>query len=271
MPYHQRTLLALLAPATCLAISLSDFVPRIDDPSSLTPPCAAVYNAPIAGCTASDFSGVGGNCSPTCIGGMINIGTNVYAACAGSTQNNVGVIGAFLNGYGPASLCPDISRGARASSSSGGASATAEATSTPAATNPPSSTRPDVTSLTSETSMLSSLASPPSSLIGITTATDAPPISSEATPTSGIKSVPSVTNMSSVTANPPPALTSSHNTPTPTPTEDCIPNGGGGSIVGEQSCSSDAPAFLTGPGNWSLTLAWWVTSIAALWAAGLLL
>ncbi|KAK4504841.1 hypothetical protein PRZ48_002804 [Zasmidium cellare] len=63
MRFLRPTLALLALPSAILAVSLSDFTPRVSD-DDLPKSCLAVYTQTINGCEGSDF---GGTCSAGCM------------------------------------------------------------------------------------------------------------------------------------------------------------------------------------------------------------
>ncbi|OAL48909.1 hypothetical protein IQ07DRAFT_600776 [Pyrenochaeta sp. DS3sAY3a] len=95
--------LAVLA-GTASAVSLSSFTPRID---ILPSACAAVYNAKIDGCVASDFN-PGATCTSACVQGLVKIGEAVLRSCANVDVGETSIIGVFQNDLGIQALCPGV-------------------------------------------------------------------------------------------------------------------------------------------------------------------
>lgn len=98
---------ALLAlPALTYAVSLNDFVPRVEKVSS---DCRKVYQQNIPDCSESDFTGK--ECSDSCVRGLSSMTGSVKSACGGegileqSDRENQNVLAAFLGDNGPQSLC----------------------------------------------------------------------------------------------------------------------------------------------------------------------
>ncbi|KAL2048377.1 hypothetical protein N7G274_000288 [Stereocaulon virgatum] len=110
------TLLAIILP-TIHAITLSSFQ-AIDGFSTA---CVNAYNTPLSGCTASDFSS--GQCSTTCITFLDSLTNVLNAVCQGSSAYPNTLVGAFFQGEGTATLCPNVvgqeSGGAKGSAPTG--------------------------------------------------------------------------------------------------------------------------------------------------------
>lgn len=103
--YSQLHLICWLTALLCLqqvsAVTLNDFVPRIDD---LTGNCETVYKSSIEGCTSSDFENQ--ECSTECISALRSIGVTVRQSCQGQGKSGT-IIAAFLDGSGTNKLCPN--------------------------------------------------------------------------------------------------------------------------------------------------------------------
>ncbi|KAB2573819.1 hypothetical protein BFW01_g1046 [Lasiodiplodia theobromae] len=97
------SLLPLFA-AAARAVSLSDFTPRVD---GLSDKCSTVYNREIKDCTADDLQ-TGENCSVACISGLLTIASQVKSYCADDDVAETSIIGVFLLGKGPETLCSNI-------------------------------------------------------------------------------------------------------------------------------------------------------------------
>lgn len=95
------TLLTIVLP-TIHAITLSSFQ-AIDGFSTA---CVNAYNTPLSGCTTSDFSS--GQCSTTCITFLDSLTNVLNAVCQGSSAYPNTLVGAFFQGEGTATLCPNV-------------------------------------------------------------------------------------------------------------------------------------------------------------------
>ncbi|KAF7195647.1 hypothetical protein HII31_02965 [Pseudocercospora fuligena] len=175
---------ALLAlPATTLAVSLSDFTPRV---SNLPPRCKAVYTQTVDGCSSTDF-GQGG-CSEACVEGLQAIAADVKSACGNKDITGQNIIVAYLAGSGPSSLCPNAAAILGGSGSSSSDSDSSTSTPSTSASSPPSSssstssmpssTKASATSTTaSSTETVSSLTTAPASSTGLLVDTSSTPSS----------------------------------------------------------------------------------------------
>ena len=110
-------LLALVLPAVN-AITLSQFQP-IDGFSTA---CVNAYNTPLSGCTALDFSR--GDCSVACIKFLDALTSVLNAVCTGSSAYPNTLVGAFFQGEGTSTLCPNILGGGSTSGEAAGSSVT---------------------------------------------------------------------------------------------------------------------------------------------------
>ena len=127
MRYDQSVLALLALPAATLAVSLSDFTPRVSD-SALTTSCKNIYTSTIQGCSPSDFGS--SSCSKGCVLGLQDLASSVQKACGGQGITGSNIIAAFLGGKGPSSLCTNAQQvlaGGQAHSTS--AATTAESSS----------------------------------------------------------------------------------------------------------------------------------------------
>ncbi|EKG20651.1 hypothetical protein MPH_02006 [Macrophomina phaseolina MS6] len=116
-------LLFSLLPSLVRAVSLSDFTPRVEN---LSNQCDAVYNRQIKDCDASDLQ-TGDNCSVACISGLLAIAQQVKSACTSDDVAETSIIGVFLLGKGPQTLCSNIA----ATTLGGGQTSTTSTTSIP--------------------------------------------------------------------------------------------------------------------------------------------
>ncbi|KAF2262981.1 hypothetical protein CC78DRAFT_293548 [Lojkania enalia] len=89
------------------SVSLSNFTPRIEN---LPSECQTVYNRPIQGCTAEDFTSSDRSelCSTDCVVGLVEIAKDVQQACSNVDVPETSIIGVFLLGFGVEALCPDV-------------------------------------------------------------------------------------------------------------------------------------------------------------------
>lgn len=190
MRLSKSTVALFALPATTVAVSLSDFTPRV---ANLPQGCKSVYTQTISGCSSTDFSGSG--CSEACVNGLQSMVAAVKGACGNKGITGQNIIVAYLADSGPGSLCPNAAAvlGGSSSSSSQDSSATAPSTSTSArsssratSSEQSSATSTQAPSLTLSSTELSSTATA-SSLTG--TVTDASStgllIDTSSTPSSG--------------------------------------------------------------------------------------
>ncbi|EME86177.1 uncharacterized protein MYCFIDRAFT_82104 [Pseudocercospora fijiensis CIRAD86] len=204
MPSFWSKVALLALPATTLAVSLSDFTPRV---SNLPTRCEAVYTQTVHGCSSTDWEKDG--CSEACVEGLQEIAADVKSACENEDITGQNIIVAYLAGSGPSSLCPNAAAilGGGSSSNSDTDSSTStpstrpgasSALSTPSSTSStPKSTKPSATSTAaSETETVSSVTTAPaaSSSTGLL-------LDTSSTPTSGSVSSTSSASGSSQTDN----------------------------------------------------------------------
>ncbi|KAF2168230.1 hypothetical protein M409DRAFT_53527 [Zasmidium cellare ATCC 36951] len=167
MRFSRPTLALLALPTTILAVSLSDFTPRVSDlPSS----CQTVYTQSINGCQASDFSS--GTCSTACVKALNSFTSKVKTACGNKDIEGGNIISTFLSGGGPVSLCPNANRvlGGDSDSTTAAATTSAPAASKTAINSKASSSSATSTSSSESTSSTSTSSSSPA-LGGTATAT----------------------------------------------------------------------------------------------------
>lgn len=139
------SLLPLFA-AAARAVSLSDFTPRVD---GLSDKCSTVYNREIKDCTADDLQ-TGENCSVACISGLLTIASQVKSYCADDDVAETSIIGVFLLGKGPETLCSNIAAttigsGGHTSTTSTSHSSTEKTTSTRETSTKATTTEPGTT------------------------------------------------------------------------------------------------------------------------------
>lgn len=139
------SLLPLFA-AAARAVSLSDFTPRVD---GLSDKCSTVYNREIKDCTADDLQ-TGENCSVACISGLLTIASQVKSYCADDDVAETSIIGVFLLGKGPETLCSNIAAttigsGGHSSTTSTSHSSTEKTTSTRETSTEATTTEPGTT------------------------------------------------------------------------------------------------------------------------------
>ncbi|KAF2087346.1 hypothetical protein K490DRAFT_56961 [Saccharata proteae CBS 121410] len=101
---HPFSLLLLLLVPRIHAVSLADFSPRVD---GLTGTCEIVYNQQIPSCTANDLA-TGQACSEDCVNGLTNIANLVKSSCADANVAANSIVGVFLSGNGPSTLCKNL-------------------------------------------------------------------------------------------------------------------------------------------------------------------
>ncbi|KAL2049405.1 hypothetical protein ABVK25_010309 [Lepraria finkii] len=100
-PSLPLTFLTVVLP-TVGAITLSSFQPI----NGFSTACVNAYNTPLSGCTASDFSS--GDCSTSCIEFLDSLTNVLNAECQGSSAYPDTLVGAFFQGEGTSTLCPNV-------------------------------------------------------------------------------------------------------------------------------------------------------------------
>lgn len=180
-------LLALTLPTATMAVSLSDFTPRVSD---LPEACDAVYRSKVD-CQGTDFD-PRSSCSKACIRSLQNIVPMVEEACGNENIGEGNIIYQFLNGNGPSSLCNNANSmgagGSSASSSSArtttmaaSSSRTSSSSMAPSTETPSSSENSTSTAVLSGTATATSLAPSDTAsssgglLVDTSSATSSPP------------------------------------------------------------------------------------------------
>lgn len=245
-PYLTCLIILALSPVT-KSVILADFQPSIDS-ETLSNDCKVIYSSPIPGCKPEDFFGESPVCGDQCIAGMLSLTSDVFDACGGNPDNDQGIVGAFLIGSGPTSLCPNAEVKTEPyglwgpSTSLDGPSTSIHK---PTTTHRPSSTTdpPTAKPYTPDSSRPTPKPKPKSPQKDDQSSTST---------TTRRKSMTTSSSSSSSTSNdfnnPPSGLpsTGALDIPTTLPETpaaqetDCVQNGGGGSLIGDKTCPSGA-------------------------------
>lgn len=108
---NRSQLLLLLWAGNAMSVSLSQYEKITNVPNT----CFSIWNKEIPECKRADFTGSG--CSPLCFAGLNVIDAEVQAECADVDAGIQSLLGRFLAGEGPSTVCAGGAEAAKTSTS----------------------------------------------------------------------------------------------------------------------------------------------------------